>query len=92
MSCELIRRQRKRKNRVSTLLPLRHRDISKVRYKELSWDKAYRFYAIGHGINIENHNFRKVIYDAVFDALENRYGKIHRRDYLNEIEKFYNRY
>jgi len=92
MSCELIRKKRKRKNRVSTLLPLEYRNISKKRFKELSFDRAYRFYAIAHGIDLENHNFRKVIYDAIFDALENRNGKIHRKDYLNEIEKFYNRY
>jgi hypothetical protein len=92
MPCELKRKKRKRKYRTSTLLPLRYRDISKMRFKELSFDRAYRFYSIGHCIDLENHNFRKVIYDATFDALENKNGKIHRKDYLNEIEKFYNRY
>jgi hypothetical protein len=92
MSCELKRKQRKRLNNSKTLLPLQYRDISKKEFRTLSFDNKHIFYTTAHAINLENHNFRKILYDAFFDALENKYGKIHRRDYLNEIEKFNNRY
>jgi hypothetical protein len=92
MACEFVRKRKKRRYLSTTTLPLKHRGISKKRYRSLLFDRVYRFYSLAHGIDLENHNFRKVIYDAVYDALENKNGKIHRRDYFNEIQKFYDKY
>jgi hypothetical protein len=92
MSCTYKRVEKKRINNSKTTLPLQYRDISKKEFRSLSFDNIHKFYYTAHAINLENHNFRKILYDAFFDALENKNGKIHRRDYLNEIEKFNNRY
>jgi hypothetical protein len=92
MSCPVKKPQRKRINNSKTLLPLQFRDISKKEFRTLSFDNMHKFYVATHAVNLEHHNFRKILYDAFFDALENKNGKIHRRDYLNEIEKFNNRY
>jgi len=92
MSCPYKRIEKKRINNSKTALPLQFRDISKKEFRSLSFDNVHKFYYTAHAINLENHNFRKILYDAFFDALENKNGKIHRRDYLNEIEKFNDRY
>lgn len=92
MSCPYKRKEKKRINNSKTSLPLNFRDISKKEFRNLSFDNIHKFYYTAHAINLENHNFRKILYDAFFDALKNKNGKIHRRDYLNEIEKFNDRY
>jgi len=69
-------------------LPLHHRGISKSRYLQETLYNAWRFHQTLGNLAISDVAFRKVVYDAVYDSLTNKYGKNQHQDFLVEYQKF----
>jgi len=77
-----------RKNDSWRKLPLDHRNISKTQYLRETLYKAWRYHLAFNNLQVEDVVFRKIIYDAVYDALENENGKNHHKDFLREYAEF----
>jgi len=69
-------------------LPLNHRYLNRVWYLEQTLYKAWRYHLYAHNLQIEEVVFRRIIYDAVYDALINEYDKIRHKDFLREYAEF----
>jgi len=69
-------------------LPINHRYLNRVWYLEQTLYKAWKFHLYAHNLQIEEIVFRRIIYDAVYDALINEYDKIRHKDFLKEYAKF----
>lgn len=66
----------------------RHKDISKKIYLKETLYKAWQFHVALNNLHLSDVNFRKIVYDAIFDALPNSEGKIHNKEFIAEYEKF----
>jgi len=75
-----------------TRLPENHKFISKRYYFDTTFMNAWRYHLAIGNVEIEDIKFRAIIYDALKNALENKFGKIHDREFLSEIEKFEQEY
>lgn len=80
-----------RKYKVRNKLPYNHRYIAKREYYKKTFENAWKWHLRSHNLQVEDIRLRKMLYDAIEDSLQNRHGKIHKKDWLTEIEKF-NRY
>jgi len=69
-------------------LPLNHRWLNKSWYLNQTLYKAWRFHLYAHNLQVEDVVFRKIVYDAIYDALVNEYDKVRHKDFLNEYAKF----
>jgi len=69
-------------------LPLNHRWLNKSWYLNQTLYKAWRFHLYAHNLQVEDVVFRKIVYDAIYDALVNEYDKVRHRDFLQEYAKF----
>ncbi|MEM3871818.1 MAG: hypothetical protein QXE05_04605 [Nitrososphaeria archaeon] len=65
-------------------------DSRKYVYRNIL-ERAWKYY-IALGLNVEDIVFRKILYDSIYDVLENRYGKIHWKEFLTEYVNFINEY
>jgi len=84
MACKVRRYTTKYK------LPLNHRDINRRRYLRETLYRAWEYHLSVHNLQIEDVVFRKITYDAIYDALQNKNGKIHAKGFLKEYENFMN--
>jgi len=80
--------KRRRKNITKYKLPLTHRYISRKHYLRETVYKAWEYHLAVHNLQVPDITFRKIIYDAVYDALPNRFAKNHYQDFLTEYTKF----
>lgn len=69
-------------------LPFNHRWLNKSWYLQQTLYKAWRFHLYAHNLQIEDVVFRKIVYDAIYDASVNEYDKVRHKDFLNEYAKF----
>lgn len=69
-------------------LPINHRMINKTEYLNRTLNQAWRYHLYAHNLQVEDVIFRKITYDAIYDALRNSNDKIHYKDFLDEYAKF----
>ncbi len=69
-------------------LPLNHKNVNKRRYLQETLYRAWEYHLSTHNLQVEDVVFRKITYDAIYDALRNRNGKIHAKGFLKEYENF----
>lgn len=85
MACE-----RKRKNVTSRTWEHLKFDSRKYVYRN-TLERAWKYH-IALGLNVEDIVFRKILYDSIYDVLENKNGKIHWKEFLTEYVNFINEY
>lgn len=83
MSCEKKYRRYVTKNK----LPINMRDISRILYSYEIFTRSWKYHLYLNDLQVDEIIFRRVLYDAVDDALKNRYGKIHKKDFQQEYAK-----
>lgn len=83
MSCEKKFRRYVTKNR----LPLNMRDIARIIYNYEFFTRSWKYHFYLNDLQVDEMIFRRVLYDAVDDALKNKYGKIHKKDFQQEYAK-----
>lgn len=69
-------------------LPLNHRKIDRILYYEETFRRAWKYHLHVHSLHIPEPVLRKITYDAVYEALENKNGKIHYKDFITEYNKY----
>jgi hypothetical protein len=80
--------KRLRENITKNKLPLQHRDLGKKYYYHKTFENAWKYHLSAHNLQVPDIIMRRVIYDALFDAMKNEYGKVHNKDFLREYESF----
>lgn len=85
---EKLARYFKQPARSRLKLPLNHREISRMRYYEETFRQAWKWHLAVNNLQVPEPVFRKVLYDAMYDALENEYGKRHKADFITEYVKY----
>ncbi|MEM1724375.1 MAG: hypothetical protein QXW71_01160 [Thermoplasmata archaeon] len=80
--------KRLRENTTKNKLPLQHRDLGKRYYYHKTFENAWKYHLFAHNLQVPDIIMRRVIYDALFDAMKNEYGKVHKKDFLREYESF----